>query len=101
MRNKALQDDIADIMQLVSEDIFKSNDYCLVCGYDDYDEGDDILYCDYCAISVHLSCYGLEEDDKDKEHFECNNCKAFGSNSMLIQCALCLKIGGAMRPSQP
>ena len=100
MRDKTLKADIKGMMSLVFKDIYHDEDYCLVCGYHEYEDGDEIIYCDYCGISFHLSCYGLEEDDIDKD-FECNNCKAFGSNSMIIKCALCLQHGGAMKPSQP
>ena len=98
MLDKNLQADLADIMQLVSEDIYQSDDYCLICGYEDFEEGNELIYCSFCEISVHISCYGLEENAKDKD-FKCNNCKAFGSNSMSIQCSLCFKVGGAMKPS--
>ena len=97
MKDNQLKTDIKGMMSLVSEDIYHNEDYCLVCRYEEYEDGDEIIYCDYCRISFHLSCYGLEEDDKNKD-FECNNCKAFGSNGMMIQCALCLKTGGAMKP---
>ena len=97
MKDNKLKADIKRMMPLVYEDIYQSEDYCLVCTYEEYEEGNEIIYCDYCSISFHLACYGLEEYDKNKD-FVCNNCKAFGSNGMMIQCALCLQTGGAMKP---
>jgi uncharacterized membrane protein len=29
------------------------DDRCLVCGYDDYEENNKILYCDGCDIGLH------------------------------------------------
>ena len=96
MKNNKLKADIKEMMSLVSEDIYDDDEYCLVCSYEDYEIGDEIIFCDYCNISFHLSCYGLEEVDKRKD-FVCNNCKAFGSNSIKIKCALCKKTGGALK----
>ena len=97
MKNNELKADIKGMMSLVWEDIYDSDDYCLVCRYEDYEIGDAIIYCGLCSISLHLSCYGLEEVDKKKD-FVCNNCKAFGSNSLMIECALCQQLGGALKP---
>lgn len=39
------------------EEVF--DDRCNICGYDDYEENNKILYCDECDIGIHQNCYGL------------------------------------------
>jgi origin recognition complex subunit 4 len=59
---------------------------CLVCGHSDYEDGNEIGFCDKCNISVHLKCYGLE-DGSFLCDFVCDQCKAFGLEpGMLVQC---------------
>lgn len=34
---------------------------CHICGSGDYEENDLIVFCGFCGIAVHQSCYGVEE----------------------------------------
>eukprot|EP00347_Sterkiella_histriomuscorum_P008598 403344481 len=74
------------------------DDCCFVCGDGDYEDDNLIVYCGKCNISSHQKCYGIDNLDDDVDWI-CNNCQAFGQESGLrVQCALCMQIGGAMRP---
>ena len=74
-----------------SRDIF--DDQCMVCGYDDYEEENKIIYCEICDIAVHQNCIG--EINKNMQYFDfiCLACKAFGTRekSMSVKCQICSK----------
>lgn len=73
----------------------KFEDQCMVCGYDDYEEQNKILYCDGCDIGVHQQCYGLSTSTMKMEpkyyDFTCWSCKAFQDSkyTMALKCYLC------------
>lgn len=71
---------------------------CNICGSGDYEENDLIVFCGFCGIAVHQSCYGVEEIP-DGEWF-CISCYLFGKKKgRNLKCVLCSKSGGAMRPT--
>ena len=76
----------------------------MVCGYDDYEENNKIIYCESCDISLHQNCYGLSfmsSQDISFMDFVCWPCKVFGHRefAMGLKCSICNQIGGALLPS--
>lgn len=64
---------------------------CVLCS-DDGADGNEIIKCTKCTLSAHVLCYGILEAD----NFICSPCaKSVHVND--IECALCLKKGGAMK----
>ena len=55
MKNNELKADIKGMMSLVWEDIYDSDDYCLVCRYEDYEDGDAICL----LVLIDLSLISL------------------------------------------
>ena len=33
---------------------------CAICSSGEYEDNDNIVFCEFCGISVHQSCYGIE-----------------------------------------
>ena len=73
----------------------------MVCGYDDYEEENKIIYCDICDLGVHQNCVGIINKDVTYLDFVCFSCQAFKTreNSMSLKCQICFNTGGAMMPS--
>jgi hypothetical protein len=75
------------------EESSKDNVLCMSC-YDGYcSDGDDIILCDSCDISVHQSCYGVPNVPSGE--WLCSPCSAGLSTDELV-CELCFKNGGAL-----
>ena len=58
----------------------ENEDTCMVCGYDDYEDTNKILYCEVCDISLHQNCYGLgglKANEVTYLDFVCWSCKIF------------------------
>lgn len=72
--------------------------YCCVCNNGDYNEGDNLIYCSECLISVHMGCYGIVDSVPD--NWMCNACKVMLKEDVQnLECALCPVKGGAMKIS--
>ena len=81
------------------EEVF--DDRCFICGYDDYEEANKILYCEECDIGIHQNCYGIINVDVKYIDFKCWTCQAFvcKENAMGVVCRICGKNGGALWPT--
>ena len=81
------------------EEVF--DDRCFICGYDDYEETNKILYCEECDIGIHQNCYGIINVDVKYIDFKCWTCQAFicKENAMGVVCRICGKNGGALWPT--
>lgn len=51
---------------------------CLICNSGDYEEEDQIVFCEFCGISVHQSCYGIDEIPEGDWY--CISCTIMGKN---------------------
>jgi hypothetical protein len=81
---------------LLGSRINDDEECCLICGRSDYDDGNEIGFCDKCQMSVHLKCYGLGSDGFVND-FVCDQCKVFGVEAgMLVKCKLCAIHGGVL-----
>lgn len=49
------------------------DDYCYVCGGEDTEDKNKIVYCEGCNITVHQKCYGMNELEEGEDWF-CLNC---------------------------
>jgi|LauGreDrversion4_2_1035121.scaffolds.fasta_scaffold4116007_1 hypothetical protein len=64
----------------------RDEECCLVCGQTDYEDENQIGFCDQCGISVHSRCLGLSPEAFMGE-FSCDLCKAFGpTKAMQVEC---------------
>lgn len=71
---------------------------CAICNNGDYEEEDMIVFCSFCSIPVHQACYGIEKVPEGD--WICNNCEIYGMKTgLLVECMLCPKRGGAMKPT--
>ena len=71
---------------------------CAICGVGDYEDDDQIVFCEQCRMPVHQSCFGLETIPEID--WLCNNCITFGfQKGLMVKCLLCPKRGGAMKPT--
>ena len=71
---------------------------CQICNSGDYEEEDQIVFCDFCGVSVHQQCYGIDIIP-DGEWF-CISCSIMGrTRSRNLKCAVCPRWGGALRPT--
>ncbi|CAD8138294.1 unnamed protein product [Paramecium pentaurelia] len=68
---------------------------CQVCNDGDYTDDNLIVFCSKCNISVHQKCYLIEVIPN--EDWICDVCQTFGPNGQYLRCALCPKLGGAMK----
>ncbi|CAD8046423.1 unnamed protein product [Paramecium sonneborni] len=71
---------------------------CQVCNDGDYTDDNLIVFCSKCNISVHQKCYLIEIIPN--EDWICDVCQTFGPNGQYLRCALCPKLGGAMKATQ-
>ncbi|CAD8127054.1 unnamed protein product [Paramecium sonneborni] len=71
---------------------------CQVCNDGDYTDDNLIVFCSKCNISVHQKCYLI--DIIPNEDWICDVCQTFGSNGQYLRCALCPKLGGAMKATE-
>ncbi|VDM36631.1 unnamed protein product [Toxocara canis] len=67
---------------------------CDICRQADYEDDDEIIFCDGCNVSVHQSCYGLDSVPHDE--WLCNACTLLGFKAQ-PRCVLCPLRGGAMK----
>lgn len=65
---------------LLGSRLVRDDECCLVCGLTDYEDGNEIGFCDKCGLSVHLKCYGLPKGWFSGE-FVCDQCQTFGSDA--------------------
>jgi hypothetical protein len=71
---------------------------CAICSSGDYEDNDNIVFCEFCGISVHQSCYGIEVVPEGD--WFCVSCTVMGKlRARNLKCCLCPKYGGAMRPT--
>lgn len=82
-----------------------SGDRCSVCEADtDYDY-DQLITCDMCGITVHQSCYGVQDVSGVEKMWLCRACELHdngrgnGSGFVAAQCCLCPIAGGALKPT--
>ncbi|VDK57615.1 unnamed protein product [Anisakis simplex] len=68
--------------------------YCDICRQTDYEDDDEIIFCDGCNLGVHQSCYGLDSVPKDE--WLCNACTLLGYKAQ-PRCVLCPLLGGALK----
>ncbi|XP_020617066.1 PHD finger protein 14-like [Orbicella faveolata] len=76
---------------------------CGVCLDDVSDEGDEIVECDNCGITVHEGCYGINDEESDSgksndtdsptELWFCDACKT----GVQPDCELCPNLGGIFK----
>jgi len=76
---------------------------CGICLDDVSDEGDEIVECDNCGITVHEGCYGINDEDSDSgksndtdsptELWFCDACKV----GLQPDCELCPNLGGIFK----
>ncbi|XP_015752215.1 PREDICTED: PHD finger protein 14-like [Acropora digitifera] len=76
---------------------------CGICLDDVSDEGDEIVECDNCGITVHEGCYGINDEDSDcgksnetdspTELWFCDACKL----GLQPDCELCPNLGGIFK----
>lgn len=57
----------------------------------------DVAVCSSCGITVHPTCYGITS--ASSEPFQCDVCAA-GSHPDRVQCELCPRKGGALKPTK-
>uniref|UniRef100_A0A0M3HF40 PHD-finger n=1 Tax=Ascaris lumbricoides TaxID=6252 RepID=A0A0M3HF40_ASCLU len=73
---------------------FDEDAFCDICRQTDYEEDDEIIFCDGCNVGVHQSCYGL--DSVPHDDWLCHACTLLGYKAQ-PRCALCPLTGGAMK----
>lgn len=70
----------------------QNDDACMICGYDDYEENNKILYCDSCDISIHQNCYDLTDvKNVSLFDFKCWPCKVLKDKELTygLKCKIC------------
>ncbi|XP_063239806.1 PHD finger protein rhinoceros-like [Bacillus rossius redtenbacheri] len=70
---------------------YDENVICDVCRSPDSEEGNEMVFCDYCNICVHQACYGITTIPSGS--WMCRTC-ALGQRP---ECVLCPNKGGAMK----
>ncbi len=70
---------------------------CAVCGSPEIEDNNNIIFCDNCNLAVHQACFGVETIPTATEKWYCNPCMV-NLNPAEIQCRLCSKKGGALKP---
>ena len=76
-----------------------SGERCVVCDADtDYDY-DQLIMCDMCGVTVHQSCYGVQELPGIEEMWLCRACELREDGRRPPQCCLCPVAGGALKPT--
>ena len=79
INQKELEDNIQQNAEiLLGSKLTRDDECCLVCGQTDYEDNNQIGFCDQCGISVHAKCLGMNED-VFKGEFVCDLCKTFGA----------------------
>lgn len=80
-------------------DVRWAGDRCSICDTDtDYDS-DQLIMCDMCGITVHQSCYGVNDLPEMDEEWLCRSCEAQKDGEAPPQCCLCPVTGGALKPT--
>lgn len=72
---------------------------CCVCGSEDYDDTNLIVFCDGCNVAIHQECQGLSEVPQGD--WFCDRClylkkKKFSLDTEIV-CCQCQQTGGAMK----
>ncbi|MFH4978641.1 hypothetical protein AB6A40_005350 [Gnathostoma spinigerum] len=67
---------------------------CDICRQPDFEADDAIVFCDGCNLSVHQSCYGI--DNLPEDEWMCQVCLLTGYQTSPA-CVLCPVTGGAMK----
>lgn len=73
------------------------DDSCVICGNDESDPFDLIVFCDGCDISVCQSCYSIAKVPEGE--WRCRPCAAGArdrARGLDVTCALCERAGGAL-----
>ncbi|KAK2947965.1 putative PHD finger protein rhinoceros [Blattamonas nauphoetae] len=90
-------------LDFLDDELPENEHYCTVCGSQDSDEDDPIVYCDGCQTAVHASCYGITADDLKKDKWYCQPCRKSvpprlfdGNPNPLRKCLICGHFGGAL-----
>ena len=74
-----------------------AKDHCAVCNLDvDYDV-DQFVSCSACGITVHQSCYGIQELPSQDSVWLCRACEKQEAGKAKPQCCLCPIEGGALK----
>jgi hypothetical protein len=57
---------------------FEEDVPCCICNDGDYEENNQIVFCDGCDIAVHQVCYGIKEVPKGP--WRCSKCQSGEKN---------------------
>ena len=77
----------------------KYDDYvCQICSEGDTSEGNVIVFCSRCSITIHQKCYGLES--LPQNDWICDLCLAYGKDGKYLSCLACSRKGGALRKTE-
>jgi len=68
------------------------NTPCCICNRTEEDDGDALLICEGCGISVHQICYGVE--GASEESWKCRKCESGEKN---VSCVFCPNTNGAFK----
>ncbi|GMR38184.1 hypothetical protein PMAYCL1PPCAC_08379, partial [Pristionchus mayeri] len=68
---------------------------CCICGGNDYNNVNTIVYCEMCQIGVHQFCYGVLHLPIGS--WLCRKCKLAPDTP--VKCELCPMIGAALKPT--
>jgi hypothetical protein len=69
---------------------------CSICA--EYDPKQILLTCTQCSIRIHPFCYSIETS-KQIRNWKCDLCSQI-KNVSSIQCSLCFRAGGPMKPTE-
>ncbi len=81
-----------------------SGERCSVCDADTDFDYDQLVTCDMCGITVHQSCYGVQDVPGVEQMWFCRACELHDSENNSsgqapLQCCLCPVAGGALKPT--
>jgi hypothetical protein len=80
-----------------------SGERCSVCDADTDFDNDQLVTCDMCGITVHQSCYGVQDVPGVEVMWFCRACELHNSKTSssapAAQCCLCPVAGGALKPT--
>jgi hypothetical protein len=103
MRNLGRQDQLAmrrlaglDRRDMRSNDDRYEAGRCAVCFETDADESNPLVPCSRCSIYVHAWCYGISTPVSGAE-WCCRRCEKRSQKK--IECAVCPRKGGALKPT--
>jgi NuA3 HAT complex component NTO1 len=76
-----------------------AKDYCSICDLGHDYEFDQFLTCTSCGITVHQSCYGVQELPALDDVWLCRACEKHEKGKKRPQCCVCPVEGGALKPT--